>query len=81
MEGKQYSGSLITARLAMEFGCEVFGGPGNVTRGDEPSAEPVDPARNRQLASERRSKSCQRPAGRRRKRGNLSRGICRLVTG
>jgi DNA processing protein len=27
VEGKQYSGPLITARLAMEFGREVFGGP------------------------------------------------------
>ena len=32
IEGAQYSGPLITERLALQFGREVFGVPGNVTQ-------------------------------------------------
>ena len=32
VEGAQYSGPLITSRLAMEFGREVYGVPGNATQ-------------------------------------------------
>ncbi|MGH9701809.1 MAG: DNA-processing protein DprA [Candidatus Acidiferrales bacterium] len=32
VEGAQYSGSLITGRLGMEFSREVYGVPGNVTQ-------------------------------------------------
>jgi len=32
VEGAQCSGSLITTRLAMEFGREVYGAPGNATQ-------------------------------------------------
>ena len=35
VQGAQYSGSLITARLGMEFGREVYGVPGKRHRGRE----------------------------------------------
>ncbi len=46
VEGKQYSGSLITARLAIKFGREVFGVPGKRDAGCELGAEPVNQARS-----------------------------------
>ncbi|HEY2119830.1 MAG TPA: DNA-processing protein DprA [Candidatus Acidoferrum sp.] len=44
VEGKQYGGSLITARLAMEFGRKVFWRAGECDTGCELRAEPVDQA-------------------------------------
>jgi DNA processing protein len=49
VEGKQYSGSLITVRLAMEFGREVFGVPGNAR--DELRAKPVNQAGGKLVTS------------------------------
>jgi hypothetical protein len=43
VEGKEHSGSLITARLAMEFGRLVFGVPGTATR-RQLCPQPVDQA-------------------------------------
>ena len=37
VQGAQYSGSLITARLGMEFGREVYGIPGNITAEELPT--------------------------------------------
>jgi DNA processing protein len=40
-EGKRYRRPLITARLAMEFGTEVFGVPDNENSGCKLCAEPT----------------------------------------
>src|SRR5207245_10179725 len=50
-EGAQYSGSLITARLAMEFGREVFGVPRHVT-------QPVSFAPNQLIKQRAKLVSC-----------------------
>jgi DNA processing protein len=52
IEGAEFSGSLITARLAMEFGREVFGVPGECHPASELRAQPVDQAR-RQAGGQR----------------------------
>ena len=44
VEGAQYSGSAITAKLAIDQGREVFAVPGNITIEAELGAEPVDQA-------------------------------------
>ena len=44
VQGAQYSGSLITSRLGMEFGREVYGIPGNVHGAYELCAKPTDQA-------------------------------------
>ena len=74
VEGAQYSSSLITARLAMEFGREVFGVPGNAT-------QPVSFAPNQFIkqGTKFHARPCRSRAGRTtRSRATESIGCCRF---